>query len=246
MHSAPPRNDRDRVELTFASYNIRKAIGLDRRRDPGRIMAVLHELDADVVALQECDRRFGGRISALPRQALEEDHWQIADIAMMPESIGWHGNALLVKRGIELRASHPIDLPTVEPRGAACVELGLGSAMLRVVGMHLDLSGLRRRHQLRSVLSWLDRQKDAPCPTVLMGDLNEWSRHGGALREFAEPWRLHEPGPSFPSRRPIARLDRIITSPHWEVVETRVHHSALAARASDHLPVTARLRLHAG
>lgn len=204
---------------------------------------MLHELNADIVALQECDRRFGARISALPRQALEEDHWQIAPVAMLPESIGWHGNALLVKRGIDLRDSSPIALPTVEPRGAACVELALEGHLLRVVGMHLDLSGLRRKHQVRSVLSWLDRQGNSPCPTVLMGDFNEWSRHGGALREFGHDWCLQEAGPSFPSRRPIARLDRIVASRHWEIVETKVHHSALAARASDHLPVLARLRL---
>jgi endonuclease/exonuclease/phosphatase family metal-dependent hydrolase len=204
---------------------------------------VLHELNADVVALQECDRRFGARISALPRQALEEYHWQVAPVAVLPESIGWHGNALLVKRGITIRDASPISLPTVEPRGAACADLELEGRLLRVVGMHLDLSGLRRRHQIRSVLSWLDHQSDGPCPSVLMGDFNEWSRHGGALREFAHGWHLHEPGPSFPSRRPVARLDRIVTSDHWEVVVSGVHHSALSARASDHLPVLAKLRL---
>lgn len=206
---------------------------------------MLHELNADVVALQECDRRFGARISALPRQALEEDHWQVAPVAAMPESIGWHGNALLVKRGIAILDASPISLPTVEPRGAACVDLAWEGRLLRVVGMHLDLSGLRRRHQVRKVLSWLDQQADGPCPSVLMGDFNEWSRHGGALRELAHGWHLHEPGPSFPSRRPVARLDRIVSSGHWELVSSSVHHSAIAARASDHLPVVSRLRLAA-
>jgi endonuclease/exonuclease/phosphatase family metal-dependent hydrolase len=41
--------------ITVASYNIRKAVGLDRRRDPGRIIAILAEIDADIVALQEAD-----------------------------------------------------------------------------------------------------------------------------------------------------------------------------------------------
>ena len=40
------------MRLTFASYNIHKAVGLDRRRDPDRIMSVLHEVDADIIALQ--------------------------------------------------------------------------------------------------------------------------------------------------------------------------------------------------
>ena len=39
--------------LTLASYNIHVAIGTDGRFDPARIAAVLGELDADVVALQE-------------------------------------------------------------------------------------------------------------------------------------------------------------------------------------------------
>ena len=47
--------------ITLASYNMRKAIGLDRRRDPKRVLEVLREIDADIIALQEADKRFGGR-----------------------------------------------------------------------------------------------------------------------------------------------------------------------------------------
>ena len=49
------------MTLRFASYNIHKAVGLDGRRDPERILTVLKEVDADVIALQEADRRFGRR-----------------------------------------------------------------------------------------------------------------------------------------------------------------------------------------
>ena len=51
------------MRLTFVSYNIHKGVGLDRRRDPERIVAVLREIDADVIALQEVDRRLGDRAS---------------------------------------------------------------------------------------------------------------------------------------------------------------------------------------
>ncbi len=40
------------LQLKVASYNIRKAIGLDRKRDPDRIISVLREVDADIIALQ--------------------------------------------------------------------------------------------------------------------------------------------------------------------------------------------------
>ena len=52
--------------LKVASYNIHKGIGLDRLRRPDRIVDVLCELDADIIALQEADRRFGARASAIP------------------------------------------------------------------------------------------------------------------------------------------------------------------------------------
>lgn len=230
------------MQLKFVSYNIHKAVGLDRVRDPERILAVLHEIGADVVALQEADRRFGRRISVLPRQLVEEQHWQIVPLAMRPASIGWHGNALLVRRGIEIIDAAPLELPILEPRGAVRADLAIDGRRIRVAGMHLDLSGLRRRDQIRKILDDLDGCEGA-CPTVLLGDFNEWSLRGGCLREFSVDWRVLAPGRTFPSRQPIAQLDRIVLSGGWQLDETDVHHSPLSARASDHLPVWAKLSL---
>ena len=234
------------MELTFASYNIHKAVGLDRRRDPDRILAVLREVDADVIALQEADRRFGDRASVLPLQAID-DHtpWRAVPLRMRPGSIGWHGNALLVRRGIAVTGAAAVPLPMLEPRGAVCADLLVAGHAVRVVGMHLDLSGLRRRQQVRAVLAHLGATGAVGSPAVLMGDFNEWARVGGCLREFHhDGWRVLAPGRSFPSRRPIAMLDRIVASAEWECLDWGVHHSALAAQASDHLPVFARMILH--
>ena len=63
--TAPP-------SITVASYNVRKAIGTDRRRNPQRVLDVLHEMDADVVALQEADKRFGGRGAAVPHELIDD------------------------------------------------------------------------------------------------------------------------------------------------------------------------------
>ena len=107
------------MQLTFASYNIHKAVGLDRRRDPERILAVLHEIDADVIALQEADRRIGRRESVLPLAHLEE-HTPYCAVRLnhRPDSLGWHGNALLVRRGIKVAEAGIVPLPALEPRGA--------------------------------------------------------------------------------------------------------------------------------
>lgn len=231
------------MQITFASYNIHKAVGLDRRRDPDRILAILREIDADVIALQEVDRRFGLRESVLPLASIA-DHtpYRVVPLATRPHSIGWHGNALLVRRDMEVAEVASVALPMLEPRGAIRADIVVAGQRLRVVGMHLDLSGIRRRHQVRSILAHVADCKQG-CPAVLMGDLNEWALHGGCLREFADGWQVLAPGRSFPARRPVAQLDRIVASHEWRVVETKVHHSALASRGSDHLPVLARLEM---
>ena len=76
---------------------------------------------------------------------------------------------------------------------------------------------------------------------MLLGDFNEWATRARSFAAFGDGWTVLAPGRSYPSRRPLAQLDRIVHSPGWCCEETRVHHSALAAVASDHLPVTARL-----
>ena len=232
------------MQLTFASYNIHKAVGLDRRRDPGRILAILRELDADVIALQEADRRFGLRETVLPLSDIaEHTPYRPVTFSGRPHSIGWHGNALLVRRGIEVTDASVIALPMLEPRGAVRADLLIAGRIVRIVGMHLDLSGIRRRQQVRAILDHLGAC-GAAAPAVLMGDFNEWSQYGGCLRAFSNSWRVLAPGRSFPSRRPVAQLDRIVVSEGWDVLHTGVHHSANAARGSDHLPVVAKLALH--
>lgn len=231
------------MQITVASYNIHKAVGLDRRRDPDRILSILREIDADVVALQEADRRFGERASVLPLQSIEDHtHYRPVQLDIRRHSIGWHGNALLVRRGIEVTGASIVPLPTLEPRGAIRADLLVQGQRLRVVGMHLDISGVRRRQQVRTILKHIDGC-DGACPTVLMGDLNAWTMRGRALLEFSHGWRVLAPGRSFPSRQPVAMLDRIIVSEGLEVIVAGVHHSVLAARGSDHLPVYAKLRV---
>lgn len=225
---------------TIATYNIRKAIASDRRRRPERIIAVLAELGADIVALQEADRRFGARAAALPPELLAEAGWQVAPLGGKSGSLGWHGNAILFRGPVELLHCAPIDLPTLEPRGAVVVDLRTGDHDLRVVGMHLDLSGLWRRRQARAIIAHLLHQSPH-LPTLLMGDTNEWRLSGGCLSDFAAHWRILPTGASFHARRPIGRLDRIMAAPGIPVLDSGVHDTDLARSASDHLPVWARL-----
>lgn len=228
------------MKIKVASYNMRKGIGTDRRRDPQRILDVLTEIDADVVALQEADRRFGTRAAVVTQHHLaEHGGWKAVGFGARALSLGWHGNALLVRRSAEVVACEMLQLPTLEPRGAVLADLTIRGETVRVVGMHLDLSGLWRRRQAHAIIAHLSARPSQP--TIMMGDLNEWSRRSGCLRDFARSFAFAETGPSFHARRPIARLDRIMASRDLRIMTCGVHTSAAARTASDHLPIWAEI-----
>jgi len=111
-----------------------------------------------------------------------------------------------------------------------------------VIGMHLDLSGLWRRRQMRAILDAI-HSRPHKMPTILMGDTNEWRDAGGFLHELNGSYRVAPTGPSFHSRRPIASLDRIIVDQSLAIEAAGVHASSEARRASDHLPIWARVAL---
>lgn len=223
--------------MKLASYNIRKAIGLDRRRDPARILDVVNQIGADVLVLQEADKRLGPRPTALPRQLIH-DHtdYTPVDIAANEVSIGWHGNAILVKKGTPVSDPQRIDLPGLEPRGAVSAII---EGRLRVVGVHLGLMRRYRHGQLRQIRKALEH---CDRPTAVLGDFNEWSPHAG-MEEFQDHFEMIAPGKSYHASRPMAALDRIGLSPDIELKHGGVVETKLSRVASDHLPIWVEIDL---
>jgi endonuclease/exonuclease/phosphatase family metal-dependent hydrolase len=119
-------------------------------------------------------------------------------------------------------------------------ELLVGNEPLRIIGMHLDLSGLWRRRQIRSILEAIARRPQK-MRTILMGDTNEWREAAGCLKDFRGGYRVAPTGLSFHSRHPIAALDRIIVDKEFTIEAAGVHMSSAARRASDHLPIWAKV-----
>jgi endonuclease/exonuclease/phosphatase family metal-dependent hydrolase len=85
-------------------------------------------------------------------------------------------------------------------------------------------------------------------PRIVCGDLNFRSR-SPAYRLLAERLRDvslesgRRPAATFPSRRPIVRIDYILIGGDFEVLSAEAARTALAVRASDHLPLIAELQL---
>jgi endonuclease/exonuclease/phosphatase family metal-dependent hydrolase len=224
------------VTLRIASYNLQKCVGLDLRRRPDRSLEVIAALDAQIVVLQEADKRLPPRPAALPAYMVEDAGWRVVPVGAPGGSLGWHGNAMLLRPGLVVHEAEPIELPGFEPRGAIRVDLDTPLGPLRVVGLHL---GLRRRDRLRQMAA-IERALRAlpPCPTVLAGDFNEW-RGASALDATAQSVHFVRGPNSYPAPRPVAALDRFALSPALRAVATGSPRAQRARVASDHLPVWA-------
>lgn len=225
--------------LRLASYNLHKCVGLDRRRTPSRSLEVINGIGADIVALQEADRRMGKRPAALPRAMVEAySDFTPLDLDETGVSLGWHGNAILVRAGLQVSNIQRLTLPGLEPRGAVLATVG----PLRLVAVHL---GLIRRYRLKQMAAITAALSDLPSmPTVIMGDFNEWS-HGRGMEPLQSGFTVHAPGLSFHASGPVAALDRFAISPEVHLKTAGVVQTPLAKRASDHLPVWADVSLSA-
>jgi endonuclease/exonuclease/phosphatase family metal-dependent hydrolase len=232
-----------REGIRVASYNTHGGIGRDGHFVPKRIADVLKELDADIIALQEVDRRFGSRIAALDPAMIEaETGYRAIRFSNLPQSLGHHGNVILARKSIDVIGARPIALPHLEPRGAAVADLDCGGLKVRVVGMHLGLTRKWRRLQTQAIVSEL-KTLEARLPAILMGDLNEPGLRSDVLRAFEQGHSIAACGPSFHASMPVVALDRIIVTEDIAIAEAGVHRSMLAREASDHLPIWAKLRL---
>lgn len=224
-----------------ASYNIHSCFGRDGLLSPERVVGVIRELDADIVALQEVDaqHRVGGYLDQWVYLARELSYFCTPGISLRTHRRNY-GNALLTRMPVDDVRLHDLSVDRREPRGAVEVLLHAEPRRpLRVVATHL---GLRRAERTRQIelLSGLLGQSD--CPLVLLGDFNEWNPLSRNLRRLRSTFGSVAAPPTFPVQRPLLALDRILTAGAVALEAMSVHRSALAEAASDHLPVRAHLR----
>jgi endonuclease/exonuclease/phosphatase family metal-dependent hydrolase len=225
--------------IEILSWNVRKAVGLDWRRDPRRVIAVLRAQAPDVALLQEVDKRLGARPAALPEEMLRAAGFRPVDADPDTPSLGWHGNTILLRPHMTLRQMHRIALPGFEPRGAVLARVEAPGGPLTFVCAHL---GLRRRDRKLQMAALFERLRGEPGPQIVGGDLNEWALDP-ALLAVPDDWQMVVPGPSFHAALPRVSFDRFLHGPGVKLERARVVPARDARRSSDHLPVRATLSL---
>ncbi|WP_270934815.1 endonuclease/exonuclease/phosphatase family protein [Falsiroseomonas oryzae] len=227
--------------MRVATYNAHRGRDSFGRFGPERIAGVIAEIAPDLIALQEAQHWLRPGRGMFDAAAIEAaTGLRPLDVTGRVGEQGWRGNVVLVRREARLlRPPVGLRLGGWEPRGGVLAELDLGVGPFRVVATHLSLSGGRRRLQAAAILAAL--RSGPPMPTLLLGDLNEWRPAGSALAVLAELFGTPRPAPTFPAFQPRLSLDRIMGYPPGLVGDLAVHDSPLARRASDHLPLTARV-----
>ncbi len=227
--------------LRVLSWNVHGCVDHRRRYRPDDVVDVLQAINADIIALQEIETGSGARGGQDLREILNRavaPHQVFAET--LKRAAGSYGHILLSR--FPLDGTEIIELPKlgVEPRKLIHTRLRIEDQPVDVFAAHL---GFRRREQAAQIGAVAERMNRAPGPVILLGDLNERFRRGATFRALNPGFESAPRRATFPSRWPVLPLDQIWFS-GFDMAHSRVAREA--GRLSDHLPITARLRLTAG
>jgi len=232
--------------VRIATYNIHRCRGMDRRVSAARIIEVLRELDADVVALQEV-------IGAGPAGAGQAEEigaglgmgWVMAPVRLLRNH--QFGNVVLSRYPIVHHSQYELSWRTCEPRGCQRADLDLGGQVLHVYNVHLGTAVLERRYQAGRLASFVHNRR-ITGPKVILGDFNEWMR-GLATKTLSSLFESVDISAHLKRRRtypglfPVVHLDHIYFEGQVEVRSVEMPRTRKALMASDHLPLVATLKI---
>jgi endonuclease/exonuclease/phosphatase family metal-dependent hydrolase len=234
----------------IATYNIHKCRGLDGRVQPERVVDVLREIDADVIALQEV-------VSIGHRDPRDDQAAFIADELGLHFCFGEnrkfrggrYGNVILTRLPVIFERNYDLSRPGREERGCLRTDVLLDGRVLHIYNVHLGTAYLERRHQGRRLVGPdILAGVDFHGPRIMVGDFNEWLR-GLTTRLLTEHFgsadiRLHlGRRRTYPGPLPLLHLDHVYFDDGLQLEGAMLHRSRKALIASDHLPIGADFRL---
>ena len=241
------------MRFHLITYNIHKGIGgVDRRYRPERIIETLRHCRPDIVLLQEVDdgvpRSRHHRQIDLFGDALELPHRAFQ--ANVRLRTGSYGNAILSRFPLSDVDDIELTIPLKKRRRALVGRCHIAgkdghARSLVLVNSHLGLAGFERNIQIRRILeSDLLKHMHHQTAVIVAGDMNDvW--HGQGRRLFVPAGFRPAMGAirMFPAIMPLRALDRIYFRGCMRLHGAHVAHTAVARRASDHLPLVAEFEL---
>lgn len=245
------------MNLRVLTYNIHRAIGVDRRFRPERIVEIISHHHPDLALLQEVDE-------GVPRSRELHLAKELADALGFPHLAfganvslkkGRYGNATLSRFPIVRERNIDLTVGTRKRRGCQHTTLkipGQRERILEVFNAHLGLSAKERDRQARMLLQTPEfKNVHGRTLCLLGGDLNDWrARMDPFLQEVlgftsgTERTRgISKSIPTYPSFAPQGGLDRLYFRGPLRLRSARACRLKLSRVASDHLPVIADFEL---
>jgi endonuclease/exonuclease/phosphatase family metal-dependent hydrolase len=241
--SSPPSH-RARV----MTYNVHGFVGTDGAFDPERVARVIEQDDPDLVALQEVELgndedAQGATLGWLGRRLGMHCHFTLTRPGLTG---GRFGNAVLSRYAFELVSEGSLPQRGGEHRAVQWLKVRGASGEFHLMNTHLGIWFWERRAQVRALLGaeWLVRA-GTTLPLVVCGDFNA-TPVSSVYRALARGLRDVRGGGrkkvgTWPSARPLLRIDHMFVSSEFRVLSCGVTQSAESRVASDHLPLVAEL-----
>lgn len=224
---------------------------MDRRVRPDRIVNVLREFDADIIALQEVVSLEGGSPEEdQARYVAEELGFRFVFGENRLHKGGRYGNVLLTRLPIESHWNYDISAGGREARGCLRTDVQFAGNTLHIFNVHFGTRFFEQRRQVRKLLNeGIVTDTELSGPRIVLGDFNEWIRGSVTPRltahlDKANVRRNLRRSRTFPGRFPIFRLDNIYFERSLQLNRLYRHKSREALVASDHLPLIADLSLN--
>jgi len=233
-------------DVRIATYNIHRCRGMDRRTVPARIVEVLRDIDADVIALQEViGAGLHGAGQAEEIGAGLGMGWVMNSVRTLRHH--QFGNVILSRYPIVHHSEYDLTWRTCEPRNCQRADLEIGGQLLHVYNVHLGTAVLERRYQAKRLASFVHDRR-VTGPKVLLGDFNEWVRGLAtktltALFESVDISAHLKRRRTYPGLFPVVHLDHIYYDGPVKVLRVEMPRTRRSLMASDHLPLVANLRI---
>ena len=238
--------------LRVATYNVHRCRGIDGRVRPERIAAVLKEVDADVVALQEVVSVSDGEPEENQAEYLAGQlglHGQLGENRRFRG--GAYGNVILSRHPMKRVENYDLSVKGYERRGCLHIDVDLEDGhVLHIFNVHLGTDFLERRHQGRRLTGaeiLLNRRLNGP--RLMLGDFNEWApglttRLLKSHLQSVDIRKHLKRARTYPGLMPLLHLDHIYHDEELELRKLTLHRTRKALVASDHLPLVADFKLH--
>jgi endonuclease/exonuclease/phosphatase family metal-dependent hydrolase len=229
-------------KVSVLTYNIHHGAGTDGKYDLSRVADVIKKSGADLVALQEVDRKTNRTKDDQPAELARMTGFHPAFGKAMDFGGGEYGDLVLSRYPITKVEVHALPFTEGgkhEPRCLVVAHIETPKGTIRFASTHLDHVG-GENDRLAQASAIIEKLKDGKLPTLICGDFN-CPPKSEPIQNMLKHWQdMTGDAPTCPSEKPKNKIDYIFASGQFKSLQNEVINDPVT---SDHRPVRAVLEM---